>query len=65
MKIYYKSTAVKTMQYWGVPVLNPTGINKDTESISGLIQWVKDLVWRELWCRTQMQLRSFIAVAVV
>ena len=34
-------------------------------SIPDLAQWVKDLHCRELWCRSQMQLRSGIAVAVV
>ena len=32
--------------------------------IPGLPQWVKDLVWRELWCRLQMQLGSHIDVAL-
>ena len=36
--------------------------------VAGLIpdpaQWVKDLVLRELWCRSQMQLESLIAVVV-
>ena len=35
-------------------------------SIPGLAQWVKDPArCRELWCRSQMQLRSHIVVAVV
>ena len=27
-------------------------------SIPGLAQWVKDLAFHELWCKSQMQLRS-------
>ena len=33
-------------------------------SIPGLAQWVKDLVCRERWCRSQARLRSGVAVAV-
>ena len=33
--------------------------------IPGLIRWVKDLALPQLRCRSQMQLRSGIAVAVV
>ena len=42
----------------------PTGVPEDVGLIPGLIQWAKDLVCHELWCRLQMQLRSCIAVAV-
>ena len=32
--------------------------------LPGLHQWVKDLAFHELWCSSQMQLGSGIAVAV-
>ena len=34
-------------------------------SIQGLSQWVKNLALLWLWCRSQTQLRSGVAVAVV
>ena len=34
-------------------------------SIPGLVQWVKDLVLPKLWPRSQMWLRSCVAVVVV
>ena len=50
-------------------LMNPTGICEDKGSIPDLTQWVKDLalseLWCELWYRSQTQLGSCVAVAVV
>ena len=42
----------------------PTRIHVVAGLIPGLFQWVKDLALHELWGRSQMQLRSCVAVAV-
>ena len=53
----------------GAPIVaqwltNPTGTHEVAGSIPGLTQWVEDLGCYELWCRSQTQLESHIAVAL-
>ena len=53
----------------GVPVVaqwltNPTRNHEVMGSIPGLTRWVKDQRCRELWCRSQTQLGSHVAVAL-
>ena len=44
--------------------MNPTSNHEFSCLIPGFIQWVKDPVLRELWCRLQTQLGSGGVVAV-
>ena len=46
-------------------VTNPTSICEDVDFIHGPTQWVKDPALHDLWCKSQMQLGSHIAVAAV
>ena len=51
---------------YGTREMNPTRNHEIASSICGLARWVKDLaIGCELWCRSQMRLRSDVAEAVV
>ena len=43
---------------------NPTRNHEVVGLIPSLAQWVKNLAWHELWCRSQTWLGSGVAVAV-
>ena len=44
--------------------MNLTRNHRVAVSIPGLAQWVQDLAFCELWCRSQIRLGSGVAVAV-
>ena len=46
-------------------IKNPASIQEDLGSIPGLAQWVMVQAWLRLWCRSQSQLGSPVAEAVV
>ena len=48
----------------GTVEMNPTRNHEAVGSILHLNQWVKDRSHCELWCRSQAQLRSGVAVTV-
>ena len=48
----------------GAAEMSPTRNHEDVGSIPDLAQWVRDLAFHELWCRSKMQLGSHIAVSV-
>ena len=52
------------MENCGSVARNLTHIHEDMGLIPSLTQWIKDLAFHELWCRSQMLLGSGIAVAV-
>ena len=45
-------------------VIDLASSHEDLGLILGLTQWVTDLALPDLWCRSQTQLRSDVAVAV-
>ena len=44
---------------------NPISIHEDVDWIHGFTQWVRDPVWPEVSCSSQIQLGSHVAVTAV
>ena len=55
---------VQRSSHRGSVETNLTSIHEDAGLIPGTAHWVKDLHFHELWCRSQVQLRYCITVAV-
>ena len=60
-----QSKAEPRSSHCGLGETNLTSIHEDAGLIPGLAQWVKDLASLGLWCCSQMQIGSGVAVAVV
>ena len=61
MGLYQKKAGVP---YAAQQVKDPTSIYEDSGLFPGLAQWIKEPELLQLWCRSQMRLRSHVAVAV-
>ena len=61
----YRMKQLSRSSHRGSMEKNLISIDEDTGSIPGFTQWVKDLLWREQWCRLQMWPGSGVAMAVV
>ena len=61
-KIKKRTTGDPFVVQW---LKNPTRIDEDSASILGLLSGLRILHCHELWCRSQMQLKCGVAMAVV